>query len=302
MTKVIFNRRDMLKIMVVTLSAGLIGSAFHHIEEDGHWSFRTSSRLREKVNILTSLEKEAQSTGSANAYNVDRPNIILILSDNHNAQTTGCSGHPFIRTPGMDRLANEGVLFENTFSTTAHCSPSRASILTGAYATRHGVMNNHTPWTGQLPTFLEHLSWYGYTTAFIGKWHMHGKGLPDMPFLDLFISYTYREGQGSYFNCPMVVNGVETKSRKSYITEELTDYAIEFLRAHKIGSQVHKKPFCLYLAHKPGHPPFQRPEDIDGIYKDVEVREILPKHIDPWWYGKANRNIFQGVMIGSYYD
>jgi N-acetylglucosamine-6-sulfatase len=68
-------------------------------------------------------------------------------------------------------------------------------------------LNNHTPWTGRLPTFLQVLKEAGYATAFIGKWHMPGEGLPRMPYLDLFVSYTYREGQGSYFHCPLVVNG-----------------------------------------------------------------------------------------------
>jgi len=150
----------------------------------------------------------------------EQPNVVFILGDNHHAGTMGCSGHPFIKTPGMDRLARDGVIFENTFNTTALCSPSRASILTGAYAHRHGVLNSYTPWIGQMPTFLEYVSRGGYATALIGKWHMPGEGLPEMLFLDLFVSYTYREGQGAYFNsnhkpptrsvvvdCPMIVMG-----------------------------------------------------------------------------------------------
>ena len=141
----------------------------------------------------------------------------------------GFMNHPFIKTPGLDRLAGEGIVFENTFNTTSLCSPSRASILTGTYAHTHRVLNNHTPWTGQKPTFLEYLSKAGYDTAFIGKWHMPGKGLPDMPYLDLFVSYTYREGQGSYFNCPLIVNGRPEPSEKAYITEEMTRRAIAFI-------------------------------------------------------------------------
>jgi arylsulfatase A-like enzyme len=226
------------------------------------------------------------------------PNIVFILGDNHNAGTMGCAGHPFIRTPGMDRLAKEGVLFENTFNTTSLCSPSRASILTGAYAHRHGVKNNHTPWTGQMRTFLEYLSGSGYATAFVGKWHMPGKGLPHMPFLDLFVSYTYREGQGAYFNCPMIVNGTETPPRREYITEEVTDWAIDFIREKRTRSDGTEKPFCVYLSHRPGHPPFQSPKDIRGMYDDVDPD--LPKAVDPWWFGKTNGNVFQGIMMGSY--
>ena len=104
----------------------------------------------------------------------DRPNIIFILSDDHRWDHLGCTGHPFLQTPALDRLAEEGVLFENAFVTTSLCSPSRASFLTGTWAHTHGVMNNLTPWRGDKVTFLEPLKAAGYDTAFIGKWHMPG--------------------------------------------------------------------------------------------------------------------------------
>ncbi len=233
---------------------------------------------------------------------IQRPNIVFIVGDNHNADTMGNAGHPFIKTPGMDRLASEGVRFENTFNTTSLCSPSRASILTGAYAHRHGVKNNHTPWTGQMTTFLQHLSQKGYATAFIGKWHMPGKGLPDMPFLDRFVSYTYREGQGAYFDCPLVVDGKEVPSRAAYITTEVTDYSIEFIEKTVSVPVAQHRPFCLYLAHRPGHPPFQAPESIAGMYDGDSVKKVLPPNVDAHWYGKTKGNVFQGVMMGSYYQ
>jgi len=264
---------------------------------------------REALKILTAaaaagmMDLSIPGPGwTAPARLTERPNILFILGDNHNAGTMGCAGHPFIKTPGMDRLAREGVLFDYTFNTTSLCSPSRASILTGAYAHRHGVKNNHTPWTGRMITFLEILSRNGYDTAFIGKWHMPGKGLPPMPFLDLYVSYTYREGQGSYFNCPMIVNGREVPSRKPYITEEVTDYAVEFMRANLRKPRAQRKPFCIYLSHRPGHPPYQAPQGIAGMYDRADVRKVLPGSVDLWWYGKTKGNVFQGVMMGSYYN
>ncbi len=232
-----------------------------------------------------------------------RPNIIFILGDNHRADALGCAGHPFIRTPGMDRLAREGVRFEHAFNTTSLCTPARASILTGAYAHNHGVQNNHMPWNYRMPTFLEFLSRNGYATAFIGKWHMPGgDALPDLPFLDLFASYTYREGQGSYFDCPFIVNGKDVPSRKEYISEEATDYAIEFLEGRHVRAENAGKPFCLYLSHRPAHPPFASPRGIAGMYDDADVASVLPRVVDPWWFGKTNRNVFQGIMMGSYCD
>jgi len=247
---------------------------------------------------LVGASSQALASDKVDATARSRPNIVLIVGDNHHAGTTGYAGHPLIETPGLDRLAREGVRFENAFNTTPLCSPSRASILTGAYAHSHGVLNNHTPWTGEMPTFLELLSRSGYSTAFIGKWHMPGEGLPQMPFLDLFVSYTYREGQGAYFDCPMIVGDRETPSRARYITEEVTDYAIEFMeRAVATGDA---RPFAIYLAHRPGHPPYAAPRGIAGMYDNADVAAVLPPGIDSWWFGKTRGNVFQGVMMGTY--
>jgi N-acetylglucosamine-6-sulfatase len=228
----------------------------------------------------------------------ERPNIIFILMDNIQYDDFGFMNHPFIKTPGLDTLASESVVFANAFNTTSLCSPSRASILTGAYARNHGVLNNHTPWTGQKTTFLELMKQAGYDTAFIGKWHMPGEGLPKMPYLDLFVSYTYREGQGSYFDCPLIVNGSPAPSRRRDLTEELTDRAIEFIE-DSAGSDGSRAPFCLYLSHRAAHPPFVPPDDIRGMYDDEKVE--LPKEVDSW-FSKTNGNVFQGVMTGSYED
>ena len=227
----------------------------------------------------------------------ERPNILFILSDNFRWDCMGFMNHPFVKTPGLDRLAEEGIVFENTFNTTSLCSPSRASILTGTYAHTHGVLNNHTPWTGQKPTFLKHLKKAGYDTAFIGKWHMPGKGLPDMPCLDLFVSYTYREGQGSYFNCPLIVNGRPERSRKAYITEEMTRRAIEFMEERLSKAEAERRPFCIFLSHRTAHPPFHAPEGILGMYADEKVP--LPKGVD-FWFSRMNGNVFQGIMMGAY--
>lgn len=189
------------------------------------------------------------------------PNIIVILSDNQRWDFMGCAGHPFVRTPNMDRLAREGVLFSNAFVTTSLCSPSRASFLTGQYAHTHGVMDNITPWNNENVTFLEILKRAGYDTAFIGKWHMPGE-LPRLRGIDLFVTFTLQKGQGRYFDCPLVVNGVDTQSRKPYITEELTDYALDFISSQR------ENPFCLYLSHKAVHHRWLPPPDLAHLYKD----------------------------------
>ncbi len=239
-----------------------------------------------------------QPFSAAFAEDTEAPNIVFILSDNIQYGDMGFCGHPFIQTPGLDQLAREGVVFENAFCTTPLCSPARASILTGMYAHNHGVKNNHTPWTGEHATFFEGLKKAGYDTAFVGKWHMPGEGLPQMPFLDLFVSYTYREGQGSYRDCPLIVNGQEALPGKRYLTEDLTDRAISFVE-ERMGPEGDEKPFCLYLSHRAAHPPFAPPDEAAGMYTDAPVD--LPKGVDRW-FSKTNGNVFQGIMMGSYED
>jgi len=213
-----------------------------------------------------------------------RPNIIFILSDDHRWDMLGSMGHPFIQTPHMDRLAEGGVLFSNAFVTTSLCSPSRGCFITGQYAHKHGVKNNITPWNDSNITFLELLKQTGYDTAFIGKWHMPGK-LPELRGVDDFITFTVQGGQGRYYNCPLIIDGREVPSRKPYITEDLTDYALDFV------SQKRDNPFCLYLAHKAVHHQFLPPPETKGMYKGVDLN--LPPESDPWitwsrgsiWYG-----------------
>jgi N-acetylglucosamine-6-sulfatase len=221
-----------------------------------------------------------------------RPNILFILSDDHRWDALSHVGHPAARTPNLDRLAREGVLFENAFCTTSLCSPSRASFLTGMYAHTHGVRNNMTPWNNAHVTFLEMLHGAGYETGYVGKWHMPG-GFPKLRGLDRFVTFTVDGGQGRYFNCPLIVDGQEVASRKEYITEELTDYALEFLGRER------ERPFCLYLSHKAVHLQFFPPKELDGLYDDVELE--LPREADSW-VGLTNGNFYPRPLAAMYRD
>ena len=199
-----------------------------------------------------------------------RPNIIFILTDDHRFDAFGFMDKPWLKTPNFDRLAREGVHFANSFVTTSLCSPSRASFLTGQYAHCHGVMNNLTPWKDSNVTFLELLHAQGYDTAFIGKWHMPGKGIPDLTGqgkVDRMVSFSIATGQGIYNDCPLVVDGKDVKA-KGYITDVLTDYALEFL------NQPQQNPFCLYLSHKAVHYNFTPPDRHKGALKNIPLHEM----------------------------
>jgi arylsulfatase A-like enzyme len=201
-----------------------------------------------------------------------RPNIIFILTDDHRWDCLGAMGHPFLQTPHMDRLAGEGVLFENAFVTTSLCSPSRASFLTGQYASVHGVRNNFCRWDEEKNiTFMAHLKGAGYDTAFIGKWHMPGGALPHLPGVDQFVSFTRKDGQGDYYNCPVYVNHKLAPNRKPYITEELTDYALDFVQAERTN------PFCLYLSHKAVHHDWRPPPHLKGKYDRADLSHLAPE-------------------------
>jgi len=203
-----------------------------------------------------------------------KPNIVFILTDDHRYDALGFMNKPWLKTPSMDRLAGEGVQFTNSFVTTSLCSPSRASFLTGQYASRHGVRDTHTPLPDDSVTFLEVLRAAGYHTGFIGKWHMSGKGIPDLVArgkADRMVSFSVNFGQGAYFDCPLIIDGME-KHQEGYITDVLSDYALEFL------DDRGNKPFCLYLSHKAVHDDFRPPERYRGKLDDAPLpqREAAP--------------------------
>ncbi|MFH1135978.1 MAG: sulfatase-like hydrolase/transferase [Pseudomonadota bacterium] len=218
-----------------------------------------------------------------------KSNIIFILTDDHRWDCLGARGHPWLKTPTLDRLAAEGVLFENAFVTTSLCSPSRASFLTGQYASVHGIRNNFTTWDEEKNiTFPQRLNQAGYDCAFIGKWHMPGGNLPRLPGIDPFVSFTALDGQGRYFNCPLFLNGRPVPNRTPYITEELTEYALDFVKKDR------ERPFCLYLSHKAAHHDFRPPDHIKGMYDNADLSHLAPESdkYNTW----TNNNWLEGTM------
>ncbi len=181
-----------------------------------------------------------------------RPNVVFILTDDQRSTELSCMGHPHLKTPHIDRLAKEGILFKNHFCTTSLCSPSRASILGGLYAHSHGVVNNFTDYPKELPTFPRQLQSEGYATAYIGKWHMGENDDSKRPGFDHF---TTHRGQGKYFDTEFRTNNGPREVIKGYYTTVVTDMAIQWIQEQK-----EDKPFLLMLGHKAPHS-FYYPED-----------------------------------------
>ena len=133
-----------------------------------------------------------------------RPNFLIILIDDLRFDEFGAGGHPYMKTPHADRIAREGAIFERAFHTTPICSPNRASILTGQYASRHGIIDNvaRDAASHRLPNYHLELKRLGYETAHIGKWHMGNSGEP-RPGYDHWVSF---DGHGR-LNDPKEIRG-----------------------------------------------------------------------------------------------
>jgi N-acetylglucosamine-6-sulfatase len=234
-------------------------------------------------------------------------NIVYILSDDHRYDVMSFLGHPWVETPAMDAMAREGVYFKNAVVTTSLCSPSRASVLTGQYMHNHGVVDNNVLTKPGTIFFPQYLQSAGYQTAYFGKWHMGGHSDAPRPGFDRWVSF---RGQGHYYP-PKHRQGwslnVDGKSvpQKGYITDELTDYAIDWLDGTVKGSD---KPFFMYLSHKGVHGMFHPAKRHAGRYQG----KALPKPITmadteenyrgkPMWL-KNQRNSWHGVDFAYHQD
>ncbi len=203
-----------------------------------------------------------QQTVAAQGNCPRRPNVVFILTDDQRWDQLSCAGHPFLKTPHLDRIAAEGAWFRNMFVTTSLCSPSRASYLSGLYAHSHGVLDNFTDFHEELPSFPRRLHEEGYETAYIGKWHMGEEDDRRRPGFDYWASH---KGQGTYYDCTFNINGTR-QVLEGYYTHQVTDLAVEWLR------KEHRRPFLLILGHKAPHTPFTPERRYLHIYDHVRIK------------------------------
>ena len=192
-------------------------------------------------------------------------NIIFILADDHRYDAMGFMNKiQGLSTPGLDQMAKEGAHVKNAFVSTALCSPSRASILTGQYAHTHTVVDNDAPLPAGLVFFPQILQKAGYQTSFFGKWHMGNTDDQPQPGFDHWLSF---RGQGVYYDPVFNINGTRVPQPKgSYTTDLLTDHAINWLKGRD-----KKKPFFVYLSHKGVHAEFQPAKRHEGKYKAIPI-------------------------------
>jgi arylsulfatase A-like enzyme len=184
-----------------------------------------------------------------------RPNIVMILTDDHAAHSISAYGSVVNTTPHIDRIATDGVRFDSCFVTNSLCSPSRAAILTGTYSHLNGVMTLVTPIDASQPTFISQLKQAGYRTAVVGKWHMgHGDGHDPQGF-DYWDVLVGSEGQGEYWN-PLFLSAEGERIEEGYATKVITRLALDWL-----DSLEGDEPWCVLIFHKAPHRPWE--PDID---------------------------------------
>jgi uncharacterized sulfatase len=173
-----------------------------------------------------------------------RPNIVFIMTDDHAAQAISAYGHPVSKlapTPNIDRIANNGVKFNNNFCTNSICGPSRAVILTGKHSHLNGFRMNGETFDGSQPTLPKYLKEAGYQTALFGKWHLHGspQGFDDWNIL---------VDQGNYYN-PDFIKNKDTTRIEGYATDIITEMGLDWLK----NNRDKEKPFMLMVQHKAPH-------------------------------------------------
>ncbi|RIX52400.1 DUF4976 domain-containing protein [Paenibacillus nanensis] len=193
-----------------------------------------------------------------------KPNILFIMSDDHASHAMGCYGSRINQTPQLDRIANEGMLFENCFCTNSICSPSRAAILTGKYNHLNGVKSIEDELDGRQMTFPKLLQEGGYQTAMIGKWHLGHGGNADPTGFDY---WTVVPGQGEYYD-PRFYEMGELKQFKGYVTDVITDFSIDWM-----DKRDRDRPFLLMCHHKAPHRPWVPAEKYASLYEDTDIPE-----------------------------
>lgn len=188
-----------------------------------------------------------------------RPNIVLILTDDHASHAISAYGSVVNKTPRIDEIADNGRRLDNAFCTNALCAPSRASILTGTHSHINGVRTLVTPIDASQPTFITQLKAAGYRTGLIGKWHM-GEGSAHNP--QGFDRWAVLRDQGEYFD-PQILTEEGVEIIEGYATDLITDLSLQWVESLDPG-----EPWCLLIHHKAPHRSWEPDEAHQGMYTD----------------------------------
>ncbi|MDV5169530.1 sulfatase [Photobacterium rosenbergii] len=194
----------------------------------------------------------ASSAMTSVAAEQERPNILFIFSDDHANQAISAYNPTLGQTPNIDRIANEGAIFERAFVTNSICQPSRASVMSGKHSHKNGVLDNTSRWNPNQVIFPKLLEESGYDTALIGKWHMHPTPVNEFGYS---LVLNGAGGQGTYYNPEFIDQEGKTRVFEGYSTDLITDMSLEWLEE----SWDEDKPFLLKVQYKAPHTPRRPP-------------------------------------------
>jgi arylsulfatase A-like enzyme len=201
----------------------------------------------------------------------DRPNVVLVLSDDHAAHAISAYGSRINRTPHLDRIAGRGMRFDAAFCTNSICAPSRAAILTGTYNHVNGVTTLDTPLDTSQWTFPRAMQAAGYRTGLFGKWHLgHGPGHDPTGFDE----WRILPGQGHYHAPAMLGPNGAVIERGGYVTDLITDDCIDFV------DRDDDRPFLLLCHHKAAHRTWEPDEAHHRLYEADTIAEPSTFHDD----------------------
>lgn len=218
----------------------------------------------------------AALTGCAQSPQPKQPNILIMMTDDHTCQALSCYDRSLIQTPNLDRLAEEGMLFEGCYVANAISGPSRACILTGKYSHENGFTDNSRTFDGDQQTFPKLLHGAGYQTAMIGKWHLNSEP-QGFDFWSILI------GQGEYYSPEFIENGEHIREA-GYVTDVITDKAISFLERRD-----EQRPFAMLYYHKAPHRNWMPAQRHLGIYDNTTFPEPKTLLDDYQGRGRAAR-------------
>lgn len=187
----------------------------------------------------------------------EKPNILFIMSDDHTWQAISAYNSILNSTPNIDRLAKEGMLFQNSFVTNSICAPSRAVMLTGKLSHENGVIDNDVVFDGSQQTFPKLLQQAGYQTALIGKWHLksHPTG---------FDYWKVLPDQGDYYHPEFIEMGQEVQD-SGYVTNIITENTLQWLESMDVN-----KPFCMLMHHKAPHRNWLPEPEKVGMFNHID--------------------------------
>lgn len=243
---------------------------------------------------------------------MSRPNVLIIYPDQMRYDAMGCAGNPVLKTPGLDRLSSEGVHFSNAYTSFPLCCPFRASMLTGKYATSHGMMANHYPIALEQSFLPEIMRSNGYLTAWVGKWHLNGGKKHD------FVPNEYRLGfehfigfsRGHEYSRPIYYRDDNTTPFKSDMFEPdlQTYHLLDFIDS----ATASHNPFFAAVGYGVPHPPLElspayyrrlyRPQEIPDSPLVCDKDKALAKEFVAKYYGMIAATDYQIQRIMNHLE